>query len=63
MLDVLTSIPGVKQVTEAVVRITFFDQVLTFSIWLLSSIHSRRLVRRRRYCFTDTPAVEEPSFG
>ncbi|KAK0232101.1 FAD-linked oxidoreductase-like protein [Armillaria nabsnona] len=26
MLDVLTSIPGVKQVTEAVVRITFFDQ-------------------------------------
>ncbi|KAK0192057.1 FAD-linked oxidoreductase-like protein [Armillaria mellea] len=26
MLDVLTSIPGVKQVTEALVRITFFDQ-------------------------------------
>ncbi|KAK0204224.1 FAD-linked oxidoreductase-like protein [Desarmillaria ectypa] len=26
MLDVLTSIPGVKQVTEALVRITFFNQ-------------------------------------
>ncbi|KAK0449641.1 FAD-linked oxidoreductase-like protein [Desarmillaria tabescens] len=26
MLDVLTSIPGVKQVTEALVRVTFFNQ-------------------------------------
>lgn len=26
MLDVLTSIPGIKQVTEALVRVTFFDQ-------------------------------------
>lgn len=29
VLSVLTSIPGVKQITEAIIRITFFDQVRT----------------------------------
>ena len=27
ILSVLTSVPGIKQITEAFVRITFFDQV------------------------------------
>ena len=29
VLSTLLSIPGVKQVTEAIVRVTFFDQVRT----------------------------------
>ena len=38
LLSFFTSIPGIKQITEAFVRITFFDQVWVFNPLLLFCI-------------------------
>jgi hypothetical protein len=42
ILSVLTSIPGLKQATEAVVKLTFFTQVSFFYISLLELLVSHR---------------------
>ena len=53
LLSILTSIPGLKQITEAFVRITFFDQVWVQapSVSMIISFKSSFVtVCRRRYC-------------
>ena len=51
LLSFLSSIPGLKQITDAFVRITFFDQVwFQFLRYFVCTRMSLLPVRRRRYC-------------
>ena len=50
ILSFLTSIPGIKHITEALVRITFFDQVWYSILYSITILYNSFLpVRRRRY--------------
>ncbi len=48
ILSTLMAIPGIKQITEAVVRVTFFDQVRLSSPHPVSCMFTLSAVRRRR---------------
>jgi hypothetical protein len=38
LLSFCTSIPGLRQLTEALVRVTFFEQVLAFLTWVIEML-------------------------
>lgn len=62
VLEVLTNIPVVKQITEAFVRVTFFDQVRTYCLKRQCSIvNTYSAVCGRRQPSRNTPSPEKSS--
>ena len=65
ILSALSSVPVIRQITEAFVRVTFFDQVRHFRYstpeLTLTLVHI--IVRRRRHCRRCYPPLTHPPRG
>lgn len=59
LLSFLMKVPIVSWIAKAVVRITFFDQVRNYLIYV--NFANQKLVRRRRYSARNSPSPSSPS--